>query len=164
MDDNLRRYQTRQIIPRVQPSSLLICRGVPPWAPFLSDRSQEWGAHGTPLQIRTLVTGRRDEVFSMSWTPDGRVIYVSLITGHANTALWLLRRGETFDSALYPIALAIRLHRVHRVVIGCATLEAVHPDAENGKGMAWVQPDWRFRRLFQFRAIRAVADDTIMHR
>src|SRR6266404_972011 len=79
-------------------------------------------------------------------------------------ALWVLRGGETLDSALYPIALAIRLHRVHRVVVGCARLEAVHPNAENGKGMAWVQPYWRFRRLFQFCAIRSVADDTIMHR
>jgi hypothetical protein len=51
------------------------------------------------------------------------------------------------DSTLHPVAFAIGFHRVNRVVVGCPRLEAVHAHAENGIGMARVQPDWRFRRV-----------------
>ena len=51
------------------------------------------------------------------------------------------------DGAFHPVACAIGFHRVNRVVVGCPRLEAIHAHAENGIGMARIQPDWRFRRL-----------------
>jgi hypothetical protein len=66
------------------------------------------------------------------------------------------------DSALHSVALAIGFRRVNRVVVGCPRLEPVHAHAENGIGKARVQPDWRFRRLVQFRGIRTVAHNAVM--
>src|SRR5260370_25269526 len=66
------------------------------------------------------------------------------------------------DRAFYPIALAIRLDRVNRIVVGCPRLEVVHAHAENGIGMARVQPDWRFRCLAEFLRIRTVTHDSVM--
>jgi Tol biopolymer transport system component/predicted Ser/Thr protein kinase len=43
-------------------------------------------------------TGRRDEIFSMSWTPDGRLIYASLITGHPQ--VWLMNADGTGNKNL----------------------------------------------------------------
>src|SRR5882672_10412955 len=72
--------------------------------------------------------------------------------------------GKMLDSALHLVALAIGLHRVHRVVVGCPRLEAVHAYAENGIGMARIQPDRRLRRLAQVREIRSVTHNSIMLR
>src|SRR5882762_8911010 len=72
--------------------------------------------------------------------------------------------GEMLDSALHLVALAIGLHRVHRVVVGGPRLEAVHTHAENGIGMARVQPDWRLRRLAEVREIGTVTHDSKMLR
>jgi eukaryotic-like serine/threonine-protein kinase len=36
----------------------------------------------------TAGTGRRDEIFSMCWTPDGRLIYASIMSGHPQ--LWIM--------------------------------------------------------------------------
>src|ERR1700682_4672885 len=66
------------------------------------------------------------------------------------------------DSALHPVALAIGFRRGNSVVVGCPRLEPVYAHAENGIGMALVQPDWRFRRLVQFRRIRTVAHNAVM--
>src|SRR3989454_11613041 len=68
------------------------------------------------------------------------------------------------NGALYPIVLAIGFHRIDRVVVGCPRLEAVHAHAENGIGMARVQPDWRLHRLARVREIRTVTHDSIMLR
>ena len=43
-------------------------------------------------------TARRDEIFSMSWTPDGRLIYASLISGHPQ--LWLMNADGTGNKNL----------------------------------------------------------------
>src|SRR5713226_3669589 len=72
--------------------------------------------------------------------------------------------SEMLDSALHPIVLAIGFHRVDRVVVGCTRIETVHAHAENGIGMARVQPYWRLRRLAQVRGIRTVTHDSIMLR
>jgi hypothetical protein len=66
------------------------------------------------------------------------------------------------DSALHAVTPAIGFHRVNSVVVGCSRLEVVHAHAENGIGMARVQPDWRLRGLAQFCGIRTVAHDAIM--
>ena len=66
------------------------------------------------------------------------------------------------DSALHPVPFAIGFYRVDRVVVGRPGLEAVHAHAEDGMGMARVQPDWRFRRLVQFRRVRTVAHNAVV--
>jgi len=38
-------------------------------------------------------TGRRDQIFSMSWTPKGRLVYTSLVTGNAD--LWIMNADGT---------------------------------------------------------------------
>jgi eukaryotic-like serine/threonine-protein kinase len=43
-------------------------------------------------------TGRRDQISSLSWTPDGRLIYGSLITGHPE--LWLMNADGTGNKKL----------------------------------------------------------------
>jgi hypothetical protein len=76
--------------------------------------------------------------------------------------LLYLARSELADGSHYVIARAIGLHRVNRVVVGCPRLKALDTHAENGTGMARVQPDWRFRRLAQVRRIRTIAHDAVM--
>jgi hypothetical protein len=66
------------------------------------------------------------------------------------------------DSGLHSVVLAIGFSRVNRVVVVCPRLEPVHAHAENGIGMARVQPNWRFRRLVQFHGIRTVAHNAVM--
>src|ERR1700686_5757293 len=66
------------------------------------------------------------------------------------------------DRTLHAIPLAVRFHGVNLVVVGCARLEFVHEHAENGIGMARVQPDWRFRCLAEFLGIRTVMHDSVM--
>ena len=71
-------------------------------------------------------------------------------------------RGEMVDGALDPVARAIGFHRVDLVVVGCPRLETVYAHAENGIGMARVQPDWRFRCLAKVLGIRAVMHHSVM--
>src|SRR5207248_11498807 len=72
------------------------------------------------------------------------------------------RCGEMLNGALYPIVLAIGFHRIDRVVVGCPRLQTVHAHAENGIGMARVQPDWRFCCLTKFLGICTVTHDSVM--
>src|SRR3984893_1935758 len=66
------------------------------------------------------------------------------------------------NGALDPVARAIGFHRVDLVVVSCPRLEAVYAHAENGIGMARVQPDWRFRRLAKILGIRTVMHHSVM--
>src|SRR5882724_12668234 len=72
--------------------------------------------------------------------------------------------GEVLDGALHPVARPIGFHRVDCVVIGCPRLETVHAHAENGIGMARVQPDGRFRGLAELLGIRTIVHDSVMLR
>ena len=67
-----------------------------------------------------------------------------------------------FDATFYPVAVAIGLDRINRVVVGCPRPEVVHAHAENSVGMARVQPDWRFRRLTKFLGTCTVMQDSVM--
>src|SRR5438445_7356190 len=70
--------------------------------------------------------------------------------------------GEMPDRAFYPIAVAVGLDRVNLVVVGCPSLEVLHPHAENRVRMARVQPDWRFRCMAEFLGADAVIHHSVM--
>src|SRR5437660_9932856 len=72
------------------------------------------------------------------------------------------RCGEMLNGALYPIVLAIGFHRIDRVVVGCPRLQTVHAHAENGIGMARVQPYGRFRGLAELLGIRTIVHDSVL--
>ena len=66
------------------------------------------------------------------------------------------------DAALHPVVLATGLRRGDRIVVGRPRLEIVHAHAENGMGMARVQPNGRFRCLAKVLGIRTVTHNSVM--
>src|SRR6266481_3021060 len=74
----------------------------------------------------------------------------------------LVGGGEAIYRALYPVALARQLHRINRVIVGRARIQAHHPHPENRIWMTRVQPDMRFRRPAQILGICSVVDDAPM--
>jgi hypothetical protein len=67
-------------------------------------------------------------------------VKLDLVLKSARAITWL-RIGEVVDAALHPIARAITLRRIDRVVIGCMWLKVVDTHPENRIGMVLVQPD-----------------------
>ncbi len=59
-------------------------------------------------------------------------------SGGANVFSLRSTCGESFDSALHSIAVAIGFHRIDGVVVGCPRLETIHTHSENGIGMTGV--------------------------
>src|SRR5713101_5207188 len=70
--------------------------------------------------------------------------------------------GEMLNRALHPIARAIGPYRVHGVVVRRPRRKVLHAHAENGIGMAWVQPDWRLRGLAEVLGIRTVMHHSVV--
>jgi hypothetical protein len=64
--------------------------------------------------------------------------------------------GEIVYWADDSVARAVRVNRVHRVIVGCVRLEIKHAHAEDRMRMLLFQSDVRFRRLAQIFGIRAV--------
>src|SRR5438034_6619309 len=95
------------------------------------------------------------------WPFDGSQSKLSLCWESPNPPS---RCGEMLNGALYPIVLAIGFHRIDRVVVGCPRLQTVHAHAENGIGMARVQPYGRFRGLAELLGIRTIVHDSVVLR
>jgi hypothetical protein len=72
------------------------------------------------------------------------------------------RCGELADRALHPIALTIRSHRAHLVVVGRLRLQTLHAHPENRLWVGAVEPDVTLRRLAQILGIRPVMHDAVM--
>lgn len=74
----------------------------------------------------------------------------------------LSRHGEILNRARHAVALAIGFHRIDFVVVRRPRHKVLHTHAENGIGMARVQPDWIFRCLAEILWIRTVMDHSVM--
>src|SRR5712691_6045789 len=74
------------------------------------------------------------------------------------------RCSELLNRARHTVALAIGFHRIDFVVVLRPGRKVIQAHAENGIGMARVQPDWRFRCLAEFLGVRTVMHHSVMLR
>src|SRR5216684_2419845 len=70
--------------------------------------------------------------------------------------------SEMLDWTRDPIARAIGFHRIDFVVVHRSRRKVIHAHAENGIGMARVQPDWRLRGLAEVLGVRTVMHHSVM--